>query len=169
MNAPHPAEHFTLAEGEKKSTLIAQSSLPAPTPLSSSALLPHPILLSPTSSSPLHRSLSLCVCRVVYEEDTKVADAGTFTIAKEDHTLGNILRMSLLTDRRVLFAGYRMPHPLEPRMALKVKTRPSTEPVTVLLDAVENLQVELRAMEEQFRKALHEQQQRQHSNAMDLL
>ena len=106
--------------------------------------------------------------RITYEEDTKTADAGTFTIAKEDHTLGNILRMSLLTDRRVLFAGYRMPHPLEPRMLLKVRTRPSTDPVAVLLDSVDNLHVELRSMEEHFRKALHEQQQRQHSN-MDLL
>jgi len=123
MNAPHPAEHFTLAEGEKK---------------------------------------------ITYEEDTKIADAGTFTIAKEDHTLGNLLRMSLLSDRRVLFAGYRMPHPLEPRLLLKVKTRPTTEPVQVLLDAVENLQVELTSVEEQFRKAVHDTQQRAHT-AMDLL
>ena len=107
--------------------------------------------------------------RVVYEEDTKLADAGTFTIAKEDHTLGNILRMSLLTDRRVLFAGYRMPHPLEPRMLLKVRTRPTTQPAQVLLDAVDNLQAELKSMEEHFRAQLHEQQQKQHSNNMDLL
>jgi DNA-directed RNA polymerase subunit L len=31
---------------------------------------------------------------------------------------------SLLADGRVLFAGYRMPHPLENRMIIKVKTRP---------------------------------------------
>jgi DNA-directed RNA polymerase subunit L len=120
----------------------------------------------------------LRVHRITYQEDQKIADAGTFTLLKEDHTLGNIIRMSvcprqlqgdtaaerespraacsasaqahtqfrtstrshaaivlrmslslrldrsLLADGRVLFAGYRMPHPLENRMIIKVKTRP---------------------------------------------
>jgi DNA-directed RNA polymerase II subunit RPB11 len=72
--------------------------------------------------------LSFCLpvraCRITYAEDQKIADAGTFTLLKEDHTLGNIIRMSLLADGRVLFAGYRMPHPLENRMLIKIKTRP---------------------------------------------
>ena len=62
--------------------------------------------------------------KISYAEDQKIADAGTFTLLKEDHTLGNIIRMSLLADGRVLFAGYRMPHPLENRMLIKIKTRP---------------------------------------------
>ena len=31
--------------------------------------------------------------RVTYSKDTKIPNAGTFTINKEDHTVGNLLRM----------------------------------------------------------------------------
>ena len=33
------------------------------------------------------------LCRVVFKPDTKVANAGTFTIQREDHTVGNLVRM----------------------------------------------------------------------------
>ena len=95
-------------------------------------------------------------------------NAGTFTILKEDHTLGNILRMSLLTDKRVLFAGYRMPHPLEPKLVVKVRTRDNTEPVGAMLDSIDNLQAELRTLEDGFKRQLHEHQQLR-STEMDLL
>ena len=38
--------------------------------------------------------------------------------------LSLLMARSLLADGRVLFAGYRMPHPLENRMLIKIKTRP---------------------------------------------
>jgi len=100
--------------------------------------------------------------------DTKLADAGTFVILKEDHTLGNILRMSLLRDRRVLFGGYRMPHPLENKMNVKIKTRPQTTPIEVLQDSIENLQVELRSMQEQVMKQVEEKKSHRASQ-LDLL
>ena len=31
--------------------------------------------------------------KVAFEADTKVASAGTFTVQREDHTLGNLIRM----------------------------------------------------------------------------
>jgi len=110
MNAPHPAEHFTLAEGEKK---------------------------------------------VIFTPDTKLADAGTFLVNKEDHTIGNIIRMSLLSDRRVLFAGYRQPHPLDPFLHIKVKTRGSNSnsnasPITVMIDSLHNLHTEIADIQQQW-------------------
>lgn len=81
---------------------------------------PQPTTLA-HSSSP---SLLVLRHRITYEDDQKLSDAGTFTLLKEDHTLGNPLRMSLLADGRVLFAGYRMPHPLENRMIIRIKVRP---------------------------------------------
>ncbi|RKO90429.1 DNA-directed RNA polymerase, partial [Blyttiomyces helicus] len=65
-------------------------------------------------------------------KDTKIPNAATFTILKEDHTLGNILRMQLLKNPKVLFAGYKMPHPLEHYFVLKVQTTPDTTPLEVL-------------------------------------
>lgn len=50
--------------------------------------------------------------RVTYTKDSKRPNAGTFVFGKEDHTLGNLLRVQLLRDPSVRFAGYRMPHPL---------------------------------------------------------
>ncbi len=59
--------------------------------------------------------------RVTYNADTKVVNTGTFTLNKEDHTLGNILRCQLLRDPRTVFAGYRMPHPLINHTLLRVR------------------------------------------------
>lgn len=62
--------------------------------------------------------------KLEYTPDTKIESAGTYTIEREDHTLGNLVRMQLHRDPKVLFAGYRIPHPLEPRMLIKVQTAP---------------------------------------------
>ena len=55
-------------------------------------------------------------------KDTKVKDAATFIIQREDHTLGNVIRHKLLEDQDVIFAAYRIPHPLEHVMHLRVQT-----------------------------------------------
>lgn len=54
--------------------------------------------------------------------DTKVPNAASFLFRKEDHTLGNLLRAQLLKDDRVLYAGYKIPHPLEHDFLLRVQT-----------------------------------------------
>ncbi|GFH17575.1 DNA-directed RNA polymerase II, 13.6 kDa polypeptide [Haematococcus lacustris] len=38
---------------------------------------------------------------------------------QEDHTMGNLLRMQLHADKSVVFAGYRIPHPLDAKMVVK--------------------------------------------------
>ncbi|MBA0553484.1 hypothetical protein Golob_012663 [Gossypium lobatum] len=40
--------------------------------------------------------------KVSYERDTKIINAATFTIEREDHTIGNILRMYASYDIRPL-------------------------------------------------------------------
>ena len=60
--------------------------------------------------------------------------AGTFIIAKEDHTIGNLLRMQLLRDPSVRFAGYRMPHPLVFDCHVRVETMDSKQtPINVVI------------------------------------
>jgi len=97
-----------------------------------------------------HIVLSADELKLTYEEDSHMPNAGTFVILKEDHTLGNILRMQLLRDKRVLFAGYRMPHPLEPRLVIKVRTTPDTNPTAVLTQAIANTRQELTTLEKNF-------------------
>ena len=59
--------------------------------------------------------------KITKEQDTKVPNASIFTINKEDHTLGNLIRCQLLKDPNVLFAGYKNPHPHENKIILRIQ------------------------------------------------
>jgi len=96
---------------------------------------------------------------VEYTPDTKLLNTGVFTFYKEDHTVGNLLRCQLLRDQRVLFAGYRMPHPLINHTLLRVSTVPETSPGEVSADAAEILAEEFLAV----RQAFHDEIQRAHN------
>ena len=99
-------------------------SLSPPSDLSPRRLPPIPL----PSTKPKHDSYEKFVVpegvkRVAHARDTRVEHAATLTIQREDHTVGNLLRCALLRDREVTFAGYKIPHPLEYRMLVKVQTR----------------------------------------------
>ena len=97
----------------------------------------------------------LTLFRITFEEDTKLQDAGTFTLMKEDHTVGNIIRLyvlsvdlsdcnivnialfcvtpeyssqatsnvpSLVTCAVPTARAFRMPHPLENKLLVKVRS-----------------------------------------------
>jgi DNA-directed RNA polymerase II subunit RPB11 len=108
-------------------------------------LLSHPSLSSSSSSLP----------RVTITPDTKVPNAATLVIEREDHTLGNILRMQLLEDKEVSFSGYRVQHPLEPAIQVKVQTKSDNPgPVKAVEDALGHLLKELGSIEKAFRHEL---------------
>lgn len=87
--------------------------------------------------------------------DQKVPNAMTFMIQREDHTLGNTLRMTLLEDENILFCGYRVPHPLEPAIQVKVQTRSADPgPVQAVQSALGGMLKELDTMEERFKVQL---------------
>lgn len=67
--------------------------------------------------------------QVAYLKDVRVPNCGTFTLHDEDHTLGNLLRAQLLEDARVVFAAYKVPHPLESRVEIKIETTADTTPM----------------------------------------
>lgn len=78
--------------------------------------------------------------KIVYTQDTKVANSANFRFNKEDHTVGNLLRMQLLRDPQVRFAGYIHRHPLVHYIDLKIQTNSSTtDPKAVLSNAIEDL------------------------------
>ncbi|ETS60833.1 hypothetical protein PaG_04747 [Moesziomyces aphidis] len=70
--------------------------------------------------------------RVEIVEDTKIPNAATFWFNKEDHTLGNMLRHAVLANPAVLFCGYKVPHPLEPKVFVKIQTDGSITPTDAL-------------------------------------
>jgi DNA-directed RNA polymerase II subunit RPB11 len=82
--------------------------------------------------------------RIEYSADPKLQNAGTFKLEREDHTLGNLLRMQLLDDERVIFVGYKQPHPLQHHIILKVQTVPGPyTPKSAVASAVECLTEEV--------------------------
>lgn len=88
--------------------------------------------------------------RIRSEADEKAANAKLYTMWHEDHTLGNALRMELLRNPEVLFAGYKVPHPLDHMLELRIQTTPKSSPDKALADACNNLQKEADSMLTQF-------------------
>ncbi|KAJ8606422.1 hypothetical protein CTAYLR_010338 [Chrysophaeum taylorii] len=89
--------------------------------------------------------------RVEYAKDQKIPNAGLFTIYKEDHTIGNLVRMQLLRDSDVRFAGYKLPHPLEHRCLVKVQTT-GAKPKEVFLRSISDLHSEFDYLDRYFRE-----------------
>lgn len=56
-----------------------------------------------------------------------------------------------MNDKNVLFAGYRVPHPLEHNIELKIQTKPNSTPRDALTSAVSTLQKDLSKLQQQFR------------------
>lgn len=78
--------------------------------------------------------------KIEYSVDTKTTNAGVFRFNKEDHTVGNLLRMQLLRDPTVRFAGYQHPHPLLNYIQMRVQTNSSNiAPAEALSNAIEDL------------------------------
>ena len=78
--------------------------------------------------------------RIHFEPDLKQDNAGVFSIWLEDHTVGHTLRKQLLRNPHVVFAGYKVPHPLEHKMLLRVQTASAREsPVSAMKTALKQL------------------------------
>uniref|UniRef100_A0A6B2LSX8 DNA-directed RNA polymerase RBP11-like dimerisation domain-containing protein n=1 Tax=Arcella intermedia TaxID=1963864 RepID=A0A6B2LSX8_9EUKA len=88
--------------------------------------------------------------KVSFNKDTKIPNAGTFIINKEDHTLGNLIRMQLYKDPQVLFCGYRIPHPLENLIQINIQTVETTTPMKVMQTALDKIMDDLSKIEKDF-------------------
>jgi len=86
------------------------------------------------------------------QEDTKIPNAATFKIVKQDHTLANMIRGQLLKVSAVIFAGYKVPHPLEPYFILKVQTDGSITPQKALEEACQALIALIAELQVNFEK-----------------
>ena len=57
----------------------------------------------------------------------------------------------LLRDPQVLFAGYKVPHPLEHKFVLRVQTTPDYSPQEAFTNAITDLISEVSLLEERFK------------------
>ena len=60
----------------------------------------------------------------------------------------------LLNDPQVLFAGYKVPHPLEHKFVLRVQTTPDYSPQEALSNAITDLISEVTMLETRFKVKL---------------
>ena len=72
-------------------------------------------------------------------------------IEREDHTLANLLRAQLLKDERVLFAAYKVEHPLFANFILRIQTEEDYSPRDALRNACSGLISELDLMKTRFK------------------
>ncbi|EIW69684.1 DNA-directed RNA polymerase II subunit RPB11 [Tremella mesenterica] len=83
-------------------------------------------------------------------EDPKIPNAATIMMKKQDHTMGNMIRAQLLLDPSVLFAGYKVPHPLENDILIKIQTDERSNPADALKRACTLLIQQLTEVKRQF-------------------
>ena len=89
--------------------------------------------------------------RVKAEKDPGISNCYTFTILKEDHTIGNLLTQELLKEPRVLFAGYRIVHPMSDLIIMRVNVSDTIQgPDELVEGTIRNLQNQFRALEQDF-------------------
>lgn len=97
--------------------------------------------------------------------DSRAPFTSTFTVQREDHTLGPLLCYSALRSPATLFAGYRVPHPLDPMVQLRIQTNGQLSPTESLRAGLQESVDELAKMEIQFanevNRFLSSQQQKQ--------
>ena len=94
---------------------------------------------------------------MTYLTDEGVEDAGTFTLAKEDHTIANLIRKQLLLNPNNLFAGYIVPHPLQHRVQIKIHTKAgaTSRPEASMKTALQDILIETRRLKKQFQDAMN--------------
>merc|ERR1712098_324121 len=100
-----------------------------------------------------------CEKKITRETDMKVPNAAIFTLNKEDHTLGNMIRHQLLKDPNVVFSGYKNPSPFENKVIVRVQTTSDYNPTDAFMNALTDLLSELSLFEERFKEGLREKQE----------
>nr|CEL77787.1 TPA: RNA polymerase II subunit RPB11, putative [Toxoplasma gondii VEG] len=93
------------------------------------------------------------VHKVEWVPDTRFPLCGTFVFHLEDYTIGYIIRNDLLNDPRVKFVGLRQPHPLEPKIELRIQTV-SSNPFTLVLESLRKRKAGLSLLKARFKAAV---------------
>lgn len=100
--------------------------------------------------------------KIKEEPSSKNPNTSLFTIEKEDHTIANFIRMKMHQSPFVKICGYRVPHPTQHRVELRVQTasdgsdREVPTPLKAIVDGIEGCLQDLSEFEKRFAFALEE-------------
>ena len=73
---------------------------------------------------------------------------------EDKHTIPNLIIKYLLNDKRVEYAGYRIPHPLVSYPRIIVRTKEKYKPIDVLKDIIQKILKDLNEFEGVFKRVL---------------
>lgn len=90
------------------------------------------------------------VPKLQIEPDRKARNAAIIEFEREDHTLGNLLRAQLMEDKRVIFVGYKIEHPLFPKFKMRIQTEEGYKPTEALKNACNAVINQLTILSERF-------------------
>lgn len=90
--------------------------------------------------------------KIKVKKDLIFPNLAIFRLAKEDHTIGNVIHQKLLTFKDVLFCAYKKPHPLENFVIFKIMTNENLTPFQALDCCLKDLYIELSVLEEELDK-----------------
>ncbi|KNG49042.1 rbp11-like subunits of rna polymerase [Stemphylium lycopersici] len=88
--------------------------------------------------------------KVEEKAETRVPNTAVFTFNKEDHTLGNLLSQRLLKNPAVMFAAYKVPHPLFATFELRVQTDGSMTPKEAVMKTCREVISDLSKLNDSF-------------------
>ena len=94
--------------------------------------------------------LQIRIYKYLTVEKVKIIESMNVVLVSECWTLMSIFRQ-LLKDPQVLFAGYKVPHPLEAKFILRVQTTPDSSPQEAFTNAITDLISEVSLLEERFK------------------
>lgn len=64
-----------------------------------------------------------------------------------------------MKDPKVLFAGYKLPHPLEHKFVIRIQTTSNYSPEDAYMNAITDLMSELSLFEERFKEAIKDKKE----------
>lgn len=91
------------------------------------------------------------VQKVEVSADQRMPNAAFIKFEREDHTLGNMLTSQLQQDPRVLYAAYKIEHPLFANFVMRVQTEDGYSPREALRNACQNLIGQLKILSKKFK------------------
>lgn len=82
--------------------------------------------------------------------DKKYPNTVEIELEGESHTLGNLITEKFLEDKRCTFSAFKIKHPLEEKLLVKVSTGNNCEVMPFVLEVLKNLSKEIKDCAAQF-------------------
>ena len=94
------------------------------------------------------------VKKVEMKKDDTKPNTTIFKVEREDHTVGQLITAKLQLEPSVIFAGYKVPHPLLHYFELRISTNGELSPSEVFDKVLQQIMQEIKLLKENFSKEL---------------